>query len=341
MNSEKKLAIFILVVCVICMFVGIAGTVQKNAATKIQQENAKSPNVFGAGKNKIALVKLDGVISTEISSGFFTPDITAQNLINALSAIRKDNSVKGVIIKMNTPGGTVAMSQNVYDSVLETRKKIPVFVAMDDVAASGGYYIATAADRIYAQRGTLTGSIGVIFSTLDMHRLLADKLMITPNVIKSGKYKDLGSAYRTMNEEDKKLLEEIIDNTYQQFINDIVAGRVNRNDKYSTPKRNLSYSTLKTYADGRIFTGMQAYNLGFVDGVGDIELVHKAITRAAIEKFKLNDKELQLVPYSKSSSLTEIFTGVSETIFNKKTNAFSEYLPASVKMGRQPLYLWE
>ena len=342
MDNKNKLAITIIVLCVLSLGVGIKSTLQKNIELSRKDGAQAVKNVFNS-RNRIALIKLDGVIDSSQKASFFSPDTSAQGVIDALEEIKKDNSVKGVILKINSPGGTVGMSQNVYDEIIAVRAVKPVVVAMDDIAASGGYYISSAADRIIAQRGTLTGSIGVIFSSMDIHELLANKLLITPNVIKSGKYKDIGSGLKAMNDDDRALLKNIIDDSYQQFLSDITKGRVNRHDKYSAAKRELSVETLKTLADGRVFTGQQAYKYGFVDGLGDINVAQQVVTAMAKERFKLSDKELPLVPYKKCGSLADFFSVTSESLFNKKTGAsvLDEYIPVSVKMGRQPLYLWE
>ncbi len=341
MNNKNVLALIIIALCTLCLLTGVVATTQKNADSAKAEKTKQTIKENFMSRNKIALLKLDGVIDSSTQSSLFTPSTSAQSIIDALKEIRKDSSIKGVIIKINSPGGTVGMSQNVYDAIIETRKMKPVVVAMDDIAASGGYYIASAADRIFSQRGTLTGSIGVIFSSVDMHQLLSDKLLIKPNVIKSGKYKDVGSAMKAMSDDDRQLLQEIINDSYKQFIADITAGRIKRNDLYSVAKKDLTAENLSKYADGRVFTGQQALSYGFVDGLGDINVAHKATMQMAKEKFKIKDKEIPLVPYNKYSNFSEIFIGASEALFKKKPSVLEEYLPMSIRMGRQPLYLWE
>ncbi|UKI41595.1 MAG: signal peptide peptidase SppA [Candidatus Melainabacteria bacterium] len=217
--------------------------------------------------------------------------------LKAIKEAQTDNQVKGVVLKINTPGGTVGMSQNIYDAIIRLRKAKPVVVFMEDVAASGGYYIASAADRIVAQSGTLTGSIGVIMSTIDAHQLLQNKLLVEPNVIKSGKYKDIGSQLKKMTDAEKQLLQSIVNDTYNQFIRAIINGRIERNDNYSTPSMQLDMETLTKYADGRIFTGSQAKTFGFIDSNGDLEYATEFAKVMASEKFGVKVKSLNVQNY--------------------------------------------
>jgi protease-4 len=238
------------------------------------------------------------------------------------------------VLKINSPGGTVAESQEIYQLIMETKKIKPVFVSMGDVAASGGYYIAAAADRIYACPGTLTGSIGVIFNSPDASELLNKKLGIKAQVIKSGKYKDIGSPNRPMTEDEKALLTGIIQNSYGQFLDAITKGRIERNDDYRAPKTTLTAENLKTYADGRIFTGEQAKELGFVDEVGTMEDAHRAINYIISPH-----KKLPLTPYGKASGLSEVFSNMQESI--APSDLTKSMVPFSMKHSHKLLYIWE
>lgn len=169
---------------------------------------------------------------------------------------RKDDSIKGLLLVIDSPGGAVAPSQLMYDAVMAFREDKPVAAAMGSVAASGGYYVAAAAHTIHAVRGTLTGSIGVIMESMDLQGL-ADKTGIRARVIKSGKHKDMGSPFRSMTSEETSLLQGVIDDTYDQFIEDVLRGR-SRMDR----------DKLLALADGRIMTGRQAVLAGLVDGLG-------------------------------------------------------------------------
>lgn len=336
--NKNIVAIVIVCLCLLCLFVGIVGSNKSLSYYNDSAQDRKFHPVFSTS-SKIAVVTLDGVIDSTNKVSAFSNDFNAQAALKSLKMAGKDAEIKGVILKINTPGGTVAMSQSIYNEVLRIRKNKPVVVVMEDLAASGGYYIASAADRIYALPGTLTGSVGVIFSTMDVHQLLSQKLLISPNVIKSGKYKDIGSGYRTMTKDDRKLLKGIVDDSYSQFLDAITVGRIKRNDLYTVPKSNLTLKVLKSHADGRVFTGRQAQKLGFVDSIGDLTDAQAAIKTMVNEKFGTKS-DVILVPYSKSSTFGEYLSGMSESIFTGKASLES-FLPVSMQLSRRPLYLWE
>jgi len=352
--NKSKLAICIICLCVLSLFVGIFSSLNSSKNNVKNEQKANNTITSTLQKNKILLLKFNGVISSADEKSYFSTATSAQDLVEALDSALKDDSTKGVLIKLNTPGGTVGMSQNIYDAIIRVRKVKPVVISMEDVSASGGYYISAAADRIFAQRGTMTGSIGVIFSTMDIHELLTEKLLIKSNVIKSGKYKDVGSQLRPMSDEEKELLQGIIDDSYNQFLNDITKGRItpyianNQKDKNgfynytSVPSSKLSTETLKKYADGRVFTGSQAYALGFVDGLGDLETAHEAIVKMAKERFHISDKNIPLVQYNKYQSFSEYILNSVNSISGKNLSSeIADYVPNSMKMAKQPLYLWE
>lgn len=339
--DKKNVAVTIITLCFICLIVGIINTSRTlYIADKYQQDGQPKVNkLVISPTNKVALIIIDGIIDSTNKTNAFSNEFNAQGALKSLKQAKDDNNIKGIIIKINSPGGTVAMSQSIYNEILRTRKIKPVVVSMEDVAASGGYYIASAADRIVALNGTLTGSIGVIFSTLDMHQLLAQKLLVSPNVIKSGKYKDTGSAYREMTTEDRALIQGIVDDSYKQFINSIKVGRIDRTDKYSVEKKALDYSTLKKYADGRVFTGEQAYTLGFIDKVGDLTDAQGCIKSMINEKFHTNSNVV-LVQYNKVSPLSDLLFGTTESIFGQN-NIINNLIPTSIQLSKKPLYLWE
>ncbi|MBD3321704.1 MAG: signal peptide peptidase SppA [Chitinivibrionales bacterium] len=195
-------------------------------------------------QKKIGLVRITDVI---YSSDKYTKQ---------LRKFRNDNSVAGVILRINSPGGTVAPSQEIYYEILRFRdSNKPVVVSMENVAASGGYYIACAAHRLFANPGTLTGSFGVYMRFPHFYRL-SEKIGIDMTTIKAGEFKDLGNPHRKITEEEKKLLQNLLSDTHDQFIEDIAYGR------------SLDIDSVRALADGRIFTGRQALHLGLVDTLG-------------------------------------------------------------------------
>ncbi len=323
----------IIIICILCL---IAGFIRMDRY-KPYSENDRNKTI--TNNNKVAVINLDGAIASSYESSFFSREASAPILLKSLINIQTDNEIKGVIIKINSPGGTVAMSQNIYNQIIKLRQKKPVIVVMDDVAASGGYYIASAADRIIAQEGTLTGSIGVIFSVMDYHNLLTDKLSVKPVVIKSGKYKDIGSGLREMTVDEKNLLQDIINDSYHQFIDAIVNGRIARVDNYSVEKTVLTNDNLLKYADGRVFTGRIAKKLGFVDSIGDIDTAKDEIEAMCMQKFK-NKLPVKLIDYNKRNSFSEYFSSFAE--YNSKSNLkLTDFIPQSMILSRKPLYLWE
>lgn len=320
----------VIVLCILCLIAGFL-SVEKYKPYAEDYTKGKS--------NKVAVIELEGMIASGSDSGFFEQDSSASGMLKSLAAVKEDKNISGVILKINSPGGTVAMSQNIYNKVLDIRKDKPVITVFEDLGASGAYYIASAADRIIAQEGTLTGSIGVIFSFMDYHNLLINKLNIDNIVIKSGKFKDIGSPTRAMTIEEKELMQNIIDDSYSQFISAVTNGRVNRTDKYSAVKTELTDETLKKYADGRIFTGRQAKQLGFIDETGDMDTAKAMITTIMQEKYG-NNLPASLVSYNKQSKLIDYMLGITEYKFNQGTKV-SDFVPKSMILNRRLLYLWE
>jgi protease-4 len=199
----------------------------------------------------IAYVKLDGIIMD--SSNF----PMAKKLVKSLKEV-EEQEFKACLIRVNSPGGTVGASQEIYEAIQRLRLKGTTVVASyGDVCASGGVYISSAADKIVSNPGTITGSIGVIINSSNFKNLY-QKIGIESEVIKSGPYKDILSSHRALTEEEKTLLQSLIDNAYDQFVNVVAAGR------------KMEPEQVKKFADGRIFTGEQALELGMVDKLGSL-----------------------------------------------------------------------
>lgn len=210
------------------------------------EKNSESFRITGLGK-KVAVVELRG------------PIFESENIVKQFKKFRDRNDVKAILFRVDSPGGGVVASQEIYEEVKKTRDEgTPVVVSMGSVAASGGYYVSCGADRIVANRGTVTGSIGVISQFLRLDPLL-HKVGIEANTIKSGKFKDTGSPFREMTPADKKYFQNLIDNVHRQFI-DIVEH-----------ERSLKHAKAIEYADGRVFTGEQALKMGLVDTLGTYE----------------------------------------------------------------------
>lgn len=197
--------------------------------------------------DKVGLVKIEGVL------------LLSDSVVEELHNYAEDSSIKAIVIRIDSPGGGVVPSQEIFNAVKSARKEgKKVIASMGSVAASGGYYIAAAADRIIANPGTLTGSIGVKMEFAHLGKLL-DKIGVEGMVVKSGEYKDIGSPYREMTVQERKLLQDVIDDVHSQFIKAVAEGR-------SLPEEDV-----RAIADGRIFTGQQALGLKLVDQMGDLE----------------------------------------------------------------------
>ncbi len=207
---------------------------------------------------KIVVLDVDGVIIDTGEDSFVgTASYNHRSFMNKLEAIGKDPSVKGVVIRVNSPGGGTVESAEIHDKLKEMteEKNIPVYISMGSIAASGGYYISAPATKIFASKETITGSIGVILQSYNIAEL-ADKLGIDANVIKSGPHKDIMSSMREMTDEEREILQEMIDNAYDDFVKIIAEGR------------EMPESKVRELADGRIFDGRQAKELGLIDEFG-------------------------------------------------------------------------
>ncbi len=203
----------------------------------------RKPFSFG---DKIAIVEIKGVItqSTEI--------------IEEMRQYADDETVKAVILRIDSPGGGVGPSQEIHREVVKLKTKKKVLASMGSVAASGGYYIACASDLIVANPGTITGSIGVVMEFTNLEELLK-KIGVKGVVLKGGEHKDIGSPFREMTPGEKKIMQDVIDNVHQQFIKAVAEGR------------KMEQAKVVPVADGRIFTGEQAKQFGLVDEMGNLE----------------------------------------------------------------------
>lgn len=195
--------------------------------------------------DKVAIIRVEGII------------LDSRKVIEEIERYSKDSSVKAVVLRVDSPGGGVAASQEIYKEIIKLKEKKIVVVSMGSVAASGGYYISSPADRIVANAGTITGSIGVIMEIPNFEGLM-EKIGVKTQVIKSGRHKDIASAFRSMSSEEKEILQALIDDVHDQFIRAV------------SDSRGMTYEEVKKLADGRIFTGKKAKELGLVDELGNL-----------------------------------------------------------------------
>lgn len=200
---------------------------------------------FGRG-GKIGVIRLEGVMAS------------SDETLRRLRKFRKNSAIKAIVIRINSPGGTVAPAQEIYREIIRTKQKKPVVVSMETVGASAAYYVASASNRIVCSEGTITGSIGVIMMMADIHEII-EKIGVNVNVIKAGKYKDIGSGVKPLSNEERNILETFAREIHEQFIADVLAGR----------KGKIDEEQLRTIADGRFFSGQKAKELGLVDTMGN------------------------------------------------------------------------
>lgn len=187
------------------------------------------------------------------------PIVTSENIVRQIKRYRENINVRAIVFRIESPGGGVAASQEIYEEVKKTRRSgKPIVVSMGSVAASGGYYVAVGADKIVANPGSITGSIGVISQFMHFNQLL-NKIGIDATTIKSGKLKDSGSPFRPMTPEDKEYFQAMIDDVYDQFVSTVAE------------ERKMEKSAVKKLADGRVFTGRKAYELKLIDTLGTFE----------------------------------------------------------------------
>ncbi|WP_318614214.1 signal peptide peptidase SppA [Sporosarcina sp. YIM B06819] len=213
----------------------------------------------GVAGDRIAVLTLDGVIQDlGSSSSIFQPaGYNHQFFMSQLHEVLEDQSVKGLVLRVNSPGGGVVESADIYDAIREIQltREIPMYVSMGGMAASGGYYVSAPADKIFVNRETITGSIGVIMESVNYAKL-AEKYGIDFNTIKTGPYKDIMSGSREMKEEERVMLQEMINDSYERFVDIIEEGR------------GMTEAQVKAVADGRIMNGRQAIEAGLADEIG-------------------------------------------------------------------------
>lgn len=214
------------------------------------------------GGAKVAVVEVQGVIG--VGTGLDT-----ETIIRTLGEYRDDPAVRAVVLRIDSPGGVVAPTQEIFTAVRRLREaKKPVVASLGSVAASGGYYVAVSADRIFASPGTLTGSIGVVMQLANVEGLLK-KVGVEYVVVKAGTYKDVGNFARAMTAEERRILQNLLDDVYDQFIGAVAEGR------------GLEPQAVRAFAEGRIYSGRQAHGLKMVDDLGGLEDAIEAAAKMA------------------------------------------------------------
>ena len=197
-------------------------------------------------KGNIGIVEISGVI------------LSSKKVIEQIKTFRDDKQIKAIILRIESPGGGIGPSQEIYREVIKARKDKKIICSMGSVAASGGYYVASATEGIIANPGTITGSIGVIMEYANLMEI-AKKIGIAPVVIKSGQFKDMGNPLRKLNKIEKKIFQDLVDELHQQFVSDAARAR------------KMPIETMAALADGRVYTGQKALSLKLIDRLGNLD----------------------------------------------------------------------
>jgi protease-4 len=276
-------------------------------------------------EGKIVVIPLSGSITTEGSSLLSDSTITPELVRDYLARVEKDKAVKAIVFRIESPGGEIAPCQEILWEIERVQETKPIVVSMGRTAASGGYYISTKADKIVALPTTQTGSIGVISAIINVEELL-EKLGIQIEIFKGGKYKDMYRGLREMTPEEEEIMQELVDEYYEQFIDVVIEGR------------GLSEEEVRNLATGQIYTGTKAKELGLVDELGDLDT---AIDLAA----ELADIEDPIVEYYKPPKLTIwSLLGLADAIKTRISGLSAQDIILLEILNhnyRQPLFLYQ
>jgi protease IV len=272
-------------------FMLLAYSAVKGTATGVSLE---TETTVGA---RIGIVEAKGTIGEAAPSG-----VDSDKVVKLLKKYEKDDDVKAIVLRVDSPGGAVAPSQEIHDAIKRIKARKKVVVSMGGLAASGGYYISAPADRIFAEPGTLTGSIGVIFMHFNVRGLL-EWAKVEETTLKSGKYKDTLSPFRPIHETDREEIQNISDDVYGQFVQAVAQGR------------GLPETRVREIAEGRIYTGKRAKELKLVDELGGLD---DAIAAAWGLAGQSGEPKVQYPPRERDLSLRDLmrgaFQGASEGV---------------------------
>jgi protease IV len=262
-------------------------------------------------KKQIARIEITGAIGSD----------TRKQVLKALKIV-EERKFPALLLRIDSPGGTVGDSQEIYEALKKLREKVKIVASFGNISASGGVYIGMGAEHIVANPGTITGSIGVIIRGNNLERLL-DKIGVSFKVIKSGPYKDILSFDRELTPEEEQILQSMIDNTYQQFVETVAEGR------------NLPVEEVKKFADGRIFTGQQALELGVVDKLGTEEDARRWLA----EMVKLDPQKTECYTVEEPKPLLQRF--LSRNMLNTSRFDYTlNWVQFELATSGQPLWLY-
>ena len=325
---STSLAIFFFLLSVVLLFTIIGLLIIKGAFLSDVEEGKirKLVEVVieGTGTDKITIIPVKGIITAQPSKKLLyeTPSLV-DSVKKQLEQARDDDDVKAVILEIDSPGGGITASDIIYKEILDFKEKTnkKVIVSMQDVAASGAYYISANADKIMSHPTTITGSIGVIMPLINIADLVG-KYGIEDTSIKSGDMKDIGSPFKKMSNEEREVLHNIVDEMYTRFLKIISEGR------------NMKMEDVRKLADGRIYTGSQALDNGLVDQLGYIE------DAIAVAKEMAGLKEAKIIKYKKTFTLAEIFSGTMNNLFGDRIIKIDINASAIEDDFPRFMYLW-
>lgn len=289
----------------------------KNLESLLSQ-NGLVENVIqeGSSNKKIAKLTIDGTITSQSSGSIFSEaGYDHEFFIQALNEIREDKDVSAIFLEVNSPGGGVYESAEIARLIkdIQAERKLPFYVSMKGMAASGGYYVSASADKIFATEETMTGSIGVIMSGLNYAELL-DELGVEDTTVKSGEMKDMGSATRKWTDKDREVLQSMINNSYDRFVKIVAEGR------------GMDEKVVREIADGRIYDGSQALENGLIDDIGFPEEALAALQEDHhLQDAKVFEYELDKGYFSKNFPFLNVFTK-QDAIQSKKATTQTELL---------------
>lgn len=280
-NFTTGLIVFIILVVVIALI------------GKYMLAGVTGGDSFPGSGDRVALIFVEGTIlgdSAAGSSPWSGMTVSSVELVQALEKARKAPDIKAILLRVNSPGGSAAASSEIYDEIVKVKGDKPVVVSMGDVCASGGYYISSPASFIYASPSTLTGSIGVLFDTMEFSGLM-EKYGVRSNTLKAGEFKDIGSPTRPMKESERLMLQQVLDQVHGQFIQAVAEGR------------SLELDEVRKLATGMIYTGETAVELKLADELGGLEAA-----KAKARELAGLPEDAKVVPYERKRSVFDLFS---------------------------------
>jgi len=287
-SRTKKSILAIVIIILVFLGISLLFTLSTNEETPVSRFSDFLES------NKIGVVTVEGELTS------------ADETLKELRKFQRRGSVKAVVLRINSPGGAVAPAQEIYREVIKTRKKKPVVASMQTMGTSAAYYIASSADKIVCSAGTITGSIGVIMMLADLEKIM-DRVGLNVKIIKAGKYKDIGSMFRPLTDDERNILQDFAAEIHEQFIHDVAKAR----------KGKIEEKQLRSIADGRFFTGEKAKEMGLVDTIGNF---YDAVKIASELGGVKGEPEL-IYPKKKWENYLDLLMESSANAFGKVFNA--------------------